>query len=70
MYTQSLQKSNQKKSKNFCKRIAPILINQTNGKLCATHIQLGTDYNEELTLYGHISKRKSTMEWFMVTTKF
>jgi hypothetical protein len=44
-----------KKSKNFFLKIAGILINQTNGKLCATHTVRTRNYRGNAILYGHIS---------------
>ncbi|MFT7335026.1 MAG: transcriptional regulator [Porticoccaceae bacterium] len=43
-----------------------ILVNQTNGKLCATHIPLELDTNKEgkETLLGHISKENPQWKGF------
>ena len=43
-----------------------ILINQSNGKLCATHIPLELDVNKEGedVLYGHISKENPQWKGF------
>jgi transcriptional regulator len=60
MYIPDLYKNEDKDSiRKFLKENAfGILINQTNGKLCATHIPLELDYNKEgeEVLQGHISK--------------
>jgi hypothetical protein len=51
-----------KKSKNFFLKIAGILINQTNGKLCATHpLELETTEGNAI-LYGHISAENPQVE--------
>lgn len=44
-----------------------ILINQTNGKLCATHIplELDTNKNGKQVLYGHISKENPQWNGFL-----
>jgi transcriptional regulator len=43
-----------------------ILVNQTNGKLCATHIPLELDTNEngKQVLYGHVAKENPQWESF------
>jgi transcriptional regulator len=60
MHIPDLYKNEDKDSiRKFLKENAfGILINQTNGKLCATHIPLELDYNKEgeEVLQGHISK--------------
>jgi transcriptional regulator len=60
MYIPDLYKNEGKESiQKFLKENAfGLLINQTNGKLCATHIPLELDYNKngEEVLMGHISK--------------
>jgi len=60
MYIPDLYKNEDKDSiRKFLKENAfGILINQTNGKLCATHIPLELEYNKqgEEVLMGHIAK--------------
>jgi transcriptional regulator len=60
MYTPEIYKNvNQEEIKKFLRENSfGILINQTNGRLCATHIPLELDINKEGKdiLYGHISK--------------
>jgi transcriptional regulator len=60
MYIPDLYKNEDKDSiRKFLKENAfGLLINQTNGKLCATHIPLELDYNkeDEEVLHGHIAK--------------
>ncbi|TRX36549.1 FMN-binding negative transcriptional regulator [Flavobacterium sp. ZT3R18] len=60
MYIPDLYKNEDKESiRKFLKENAfGLLINQTNGKLWATHIPLELDYNKEgsAILMGHISK--------------
>lgn len=59
MYIPDIYKNeNQEEIKDFLnKNSFGILINQTNGKLCATHIPLELDNNKngKQVLYGHIS---------------
>lgn len=70
MYTPEIYKNeNQGEIKKFLQENSfGILINQTNGKLCATYIPFGIDAinkDGKDILYGHISKeRKPAVEWF------
>lgn len=65
MYIPDLYKNEDKESiQKFLKENAfGLLINQTNGKLCATHIPLELDYNKEgeEVLHGHITKEN--LQW-------
>lgn len=69
MYTPEIYKNeNQKEIKKFLQENSfGILINQTNGKLCATHIPLELETNEEGNeiLYGHISKENPQWNGFI-----
>jgi transcriptional regulator len=60
MYTPEIYKNeNQEEIKKFLKENSfGILVNQTNGELCATHIPLELDINKDgnQILYGHISR--------------
>jgi transcriptional regulator len=60
MFIPDIYKNEDKESiQKFLKENAfGILINQTNGKLCATHIPLEFDYNKDgaAILHGHIAK--------------
>lgn len=68
MYTQDIFKNEDSESiKTFLKKNGfGIVINQTNGKLCATHIPMLLDSNDEGKdcLYGHISKLNPQAEGF------
>jgi transcriptional regulator len=58
---------NQEEIKKFLQENSfGILINQTNGKLCATHIPLELDTNKDgnQILYGHISKENPQWKGF------
>ena len=65
MYTPDIYKNeNQEEIKKFLEENSfGILINQTNGKLWATHIPLELDTNEngKTILFGHISK--DNLQW-------
>ncbi|RBN50215.1 FMN-binding negative transcriptional regulator [Flavobacterium psychrolimnae] len=69
MYTPEIYKNeNQEEIKKFLQENSfGILINQTNGKLCATHIPLELETNEEGNeiLYGHISKENPQWNGFI-----
>ena len=69
MYIPDIYKNeNQAEIKDFLhKNSFGILINQTNGKLCATHIplELGTNKNGKQVLYGHISKENPQWNGFL-----
>ena len=69
MYTPEIYKNeNQEEIKKFLQENSfGILINQTNGKLCATHIPLELETNEEGNeiLYGHISKENTQWNGFI-----
>ncbi|MFH6971983.1 FMN-binding negative transcriptional regulator [Flavobacterium petrolei] len=69
MYTPEIYKNeNQEEIKKFLQENSfGILINQTNGKLCATHIPLEVETNEEGNeiLYGHISKENPQWNGFI-----
>jgi transcriptional regulator len=69
MYTPEIYKNeNQEEIKQFLQENSfGILINQTNGKLCATHIPLELETNEEGNeiLYGHISKENPQWNGFL-----
>ena len=69
MYTPEIYKNeNQEEIKKFLQENSfGILINQTNGKLCATHIPLELETNEEGNeiLYGHISKENPQWNGFL-----
>lgn len=68
MYTPEIYKNeNSKEIKKFLQENSfGILINQSNGKLCATHIPLELDVNKEGEdiLYGHISKENPQWKGF------
>lgn len=68
MYTPEIYKNeNQEEIKKFLKENSfGILINQTNGKLCATHIPLELDINKEgdQILCGHISRENPQWKGF------
>lgn len=68
MYTPEIYKNeNQEEIKKFLQKNSfGILINQTNGKLCATHIPLELDINKEGKdiLCGHISKENPQWNGF------
>lgn len=68
MYTPDLYKNeNQEEIRTFIKENSfGILINQTNGKLCATHIPIELEINAEgkEILQGHISKLNPQAEGF------
>ncbi|GAA6768208.1 protease synthase/sporulation negative transcriptional regulator PaiB [Flavobacterium sp. CGRL1] len=68
MYTPDLYKNeNQEEIRTFLKENSfGILINQTNGKLCATHIpmELGINAEGKEILEGHISKLNPQAEGF------
>jgi transcriptional regulator len=68
MYTPEIYKNeNQEEIKKFLlENSFGILINQTNGKLCATHIPLELDINKEGKdiLCGHISKENPQWNGF------
>jgi transcriptional regulator len=69
MYTPEIYKNeSQEEIKKFLQENSfGILINQTNGKLCATHIPLELETNEEGNeiLYGHISKENPQWNGFL-----
>jgi transcriptional regulator len=69
MYTPEIYKNeNQEEIKKFLQENSfGVLINQTNGKLCATHIPLELETNEEGNeiLYGHISKENPQWNGFI-----
>lgn len=69
MYTPEIYKNeNQEEIKKFLQENSfGILINQTNGKLCATHIPLELDTNENGSeiLWGHISKENPQWNGFI-----
>ncbi|MBP6181919.1 FMN-binding negative transcriptional regulator [Flavobacterium sp.] len=63
----SYKNENQEEIKKFIQENSfGILINQTNGKLCATHIPLELDTNKDgnQILFGHISKENSQWKGF------
>lgn len=63
---------NQEEIKDFLQKNSfGILVNQTNGKLWATHIPLELDTNEngKQVLYGHISKENPQWESFANNNK-
>ncbi|TDE01210.1 FMN-binding negative transcriptional regulator [Flavobacterium sandaracinum] len=68
MYTPEIYKNeNQEEIKKFLQENSfGILINQSNGKLCATHIPLELEINKEGEdiLYGHISKENPQWKGF------
>lgn len=68
MYTPDLYKNeNPEEIRTFLKENSfGILINQTNGKLCATHIPIELELNAEgkEILQGHISKLNPQAEGF------
>ena len=69
MYTPEIYKNeNQEEIKNFLQENSfGILINQTNGKLCATHIPLELETTKEGKdiLWGHISKENPQWNGFI-----
>ena len=69
MYTPDIYKNeNQEEIKKFLEENSfGILINQTNGKLWATHIPLELDTNEngKTILFGHISKENPQWKGFV-----
>ena len=69
MYTPEIYKNeNQEEIKKFLQENSfGILINQTNEKLCATHIPLELDTNENGNeiLWGHISKENPQWKGFL-----
>jgi transcriptional regulator len=69
MYTPEIYNNeNQEEIKKFLQENSfGILINQTNGRLCATHIPLELETNEEGNeiLYGHISKENPQWNGFL-----
>ena len=69
MYTPEIYKNeNQEEIKKFLQENSfGILINQTNRKLCATHIPLELDTNENGNdiLWGHISKENPQWKGFI-----
>ena len=69
MYTPEIYKNeNQEEIKKFLlENSFGILINQTNGKLCATHIPLELEINNEgkEILYGHLSKENPQWNGFI-----
>ncbi len=69
MYIPDIHKNeNQEEITNFLhKNSFGILVNQTNGKLCATHIPLELDTNKKgkQVLYGHISKENPQWNGFL-----
>ena len=68
MYTPEIYKNeNSEEIKKFLQENSfGILINQSNGKLCATHIPLELEINKEGEdiLYGHISKENPQWKGF------
>lgn len=68
MYTPDIYKNeNQEEIELFLKENSfGILINQTNGKLCATHIPLELDSNKDgkQILHGHLSKENPQWKGF------
>ncbi|WP_367773829.1 FMN-binding negative transcriptional regulator [Flavobacterium sp. WC2421] len=68
MYTPDIYKNeNQEEIKQFLQENSfGILINQTNGKLCATHIPLELDINKDgkQILHGHIAKENPQWKGF------
>lgn len=63
----SYKNENQEEIKKFIQENSfGILINQTDGKLCATHIPLELDTNKDgnQILFGHISKENSQWKGF------
>lgn len=68
MYTPDIYKNeNQEEIKQFLQENSfGILINQTNGKLCATHIPLELDRNKvgKQILHGHIAKENPQWRGF------
>ena len=69
MYTPEIYKNeNQEEIKKFLQENSfGILINQTNGKLCATHIPLELETTKEGKdiLWGHISKENPQWNGFI-----
>ena len=69
MYTPEIYKNeNQEEIKKFLQENSfGILINQTNGKLCATHIPLELEITKESKdiLWGHISKENPQWNGFI-----
>ncbi|WP_035667817.1 FMN-binding negative transcriptional regulator [Flavobacterium sp. 83] len=68
MYTPEIYKNeNQEEIKKFLQENSfGILVNQTNGELCATHIPLELDINKDgnQILYGHISRENPQWKGF------
>ncbi|WP_369765570.1 FMN-binding negative transcriptional regulator [Flavobacterium sp. WC2429] len=68
MYTPNIYKNeNHEEIKQFLQENSfGILINQTNGKLCATHIPLELDINKDgkQILHGHIAKENPQWKGF------
>lgn len=73
MYTPAIyQLENPDSIRAFLKENAfGILINQTNGKLCATHIPMELDFNKEgkEILHGHLSKENPQWKAFENNTE-
>lgn len=73
MYIPDIYKNeNQEEIKNFLHNNSfGILVNQTNGKLCATHIplELDTNTNGKQVLQGHISKENPQWKGFLDNDK-
>jgi len=73
MYIPDIFKNeNQEEIKDFLQKNSfGILVNQTNGKLWATHIplELDTNKNGKQVLYGHISKENPQWESFADNNK-
>jgi transcriptional regulator len=73
MYIPDIYKNeNQEEIKDFLhKNSFGILVNQTNGKLCATHIplELDTNTNGKQVLQGHISKENPQWKGFLDNDK-
>lgn len=69
MYTPAIYKNENKEGikKFLLENSFGILINQTNGKLCATHIPLELEINNEgkEILYGHLSKENPQWNGFI-----
>lgn len=73
MYIPDIYKNeNQEEINNFLHNNSfGILVNQTNGKLCATHIplELDTNTNGKKVLQGHISKENPQWKGFLDNDK-
>lgn len=73
MYIPDIYKNeNQEEIKDFLRNNSfGILVNQTNGKLCATHIplELDTNTNGKQVLQGHISKENPQWKGFLDNDK-